>query len=50
MDRQLIEQYAQGGQQMTRAFAGLTKDDLLSEPVPGTWSLQQIAVHCWIAT
>ena len=45
MDRQLIENYAEGGQQMRRAFEGLTRDDLLSEPVPGTWSLQQIAVH-----
>ena len=45
MDLDLIEQYAAGGHQMRRAFAGLTRDDLLSEPVPGTWSLQQIAVH-----
>ena len=45
MDRQLIELYAAGGSQMKQAFTGLTRDDLLSEPVPGTWSLQQIAVH-----
>lgn len=45
MDRQLIEHYVEGGQHMRRAFAGLTRDDLLSEPIPGTWSLQQIAVH-----
>ncbi len=30
---------------MRAAFAGLSRDDLLSEPVPGTWTLQQIAVH-----
>lgn len=45
MDREVIEHYARGGQQMRDAFAGLSRDDLLSEPVPGTWSLQQIAVH-----
>ncbi len=45
MDRQLIEHYAAGGQLMKQAFAGLSRDDLLSEPVPGTWTLQQIAVH-----
>ncbi len=45
MDRQIIEVYAAGGLKMRQAFAGLNRDDLLSEPVPGTWSLQQIAVH-----
>lgn len=45
MDRSHVERYAAGGEQMRAAFAGLAKDDLLSEPVPGTWTLQQIAVH-----
>lgn len=45
MNRELIEQYAHGGPQMRQAFAGLAKDDLLCTPIPGTWSLQQIAVH-----
>lgn len=30
---------------MRAAFEGLTREDLLAYPIPGTWSLQQIAIH-----
>ena len=45
MDRTFIEDYVEGGQLMRSAFARLTREDLLAYPVPGTWSLQQIAIH-----
>lgn len=45
MDRQLIEQYAAGADVPARAIEGLTQQDLLAFPVPGTWSLQQIVLH-----
>ncbi len=45
MDRSRIEVYARGGDEMVAAFQGLTHDDLMALPVPGTWSLQQIATH-----
>jgi hypothetical protein len=45
MDRSRIETYAAGGNRLVDAFTGLTREDLLAFPVPGTWSLQQIAVH-----
>lgn len=45
MDRNRIEVYAQGGSLFRKAYEGLTRDDLLAHPVPGTWSLQQIAIH-----
>lgn len=45
MDRNLIEVYVAGGAKLLAAFHGLTKEQLLAYPIPGTWSLQQIAVH-----
>ncbi len=45
MDRNRIEVYAQGGQRLVRAMSGLTREQWLAVPVPGTWSLQQIAIH-----
>lgn len=45
MDRSRIDMYAQGGRQMVEAFEGLTLEQLLAEPIPGTWSLLQIAIH-----
>lgn len=45
MDRSLIEEYVQGGPRLQAAFKGLSRDELLALPVPGTWSLQQIAIH-----
>jgi uncharacterized damage-inducible protein DinB len=41
----LIDQYEAGADVLARALEGLTKDDLLACPVPGTWSIQEIAIH-----
>ena len=45
MDRAVIEQYAQGTGVPAEGIKGLTPADLLAEPVPGTWSIQQIVLH-----
>jgi hypothetical protein len=41
----LIQEYVDGGDKLKRAYEGLTREQLLSYPIPGTWSLQQIAIH-----
>ena len=45
MTRQRIEAYEKGGSQLVEAYRSLTREQLLAVPIPGTWSLQQIAVH-----
>jgi uncharacterized damage-inducible protein DinB len=45
MDRSRIKVYEAGGQKLIQAFAGLSRNELLAIPIPGTWSLQQIAIH-----
>lgn len=45
MDYSRIDVYEFGGQQLSQALSGLTRAQLLAVPIPGTWSLQQIAVH-----
>lgn len=45
MNRDRIDVFASGGQQLVDAYQGLTRDQLLAVPIPGTWSLQQIAIH-----
>lgn len=45
MDRSRIETYALGGKQLIEAYQGLTCEQLFAVPVPGTWSLHQIAIH-----
>ncbi|MCU0714061.1 MAG: DinB family protein [Pirellula sp.] len=45
MNRQLIEQYAGGGQKLVQAYWGLTQDELFWQPPDGSWTLQQIAIH-----
>lgn len=45
MNRDRIEVFVKGGQQLMDAYQGLSRDQLLAVPVPGTWSLQQIAIH-----
>jgi hypothetical protein len=45
MSQKTVEQYAIGADSLSRAIAGLTRDDLLALPVPGTWSIQQIVLH-----
>ncbi len=47
MDRSQITVYINGGQELLSAYAGLTREQLLAVPVPGTWSLQQIAIHMY---
>ncbi|HTN76674.1 MAG TPA: DinB family protein [Pirellulaceae bacterium] len=45
MIEQAIEQYALGASVPLRGIAGLTREELLAFPVPGTWSIQQIVLH-----
>ena len=50
MDRELIEQYANGGDKLSLAIRGLTREDLLCPPDPewnvGKWTMQQVVIHC----
>jgi uncharacterized damage-inducible protein DinB len=41
----LIEEYAAGAAQVAEGIAGLGREQLLAEPIAGTWSIQQIVVH-----
>ena len=45
IDHTIIEQFERGGEKLRRAIAGLSREDLLAFPVPGTWSIQQIVIH-----
>jgi hypothetical protein len=49
MDRELIEHYANGGDKLSMAIRGLTREDLLCPPDPdwnvGKWSIQQVVIH-----
>jgi hypothetical protein len=45
MDRNLIEVYVAGGQQLREAYLGLSDAQLQAVPIAGTWSLHQIAIH-----
>src|SRR4051812_36930394 len=45
MDRALIELYAAGASEPQRAIRGLSRAQLNSFPIPGTWSIQQIVMH-----
>jgi hypothetical protein len=45
MNRDWIEQYAAGADQLGKAIAGLSREQLNAHPVPGTWSIQQIVLH-----
>lgn len=40
-----IEKYAAGAPRLGEAIVGLTRQDFLATPVPGTWSIQQIVLH-----
>jgi hypothetical protein len=50
MERELIEQYANGGDKLSLAIRGLTREDLLCVPDAdagvGKWSIQQVVIHC----
>ena len=45
MNRNIIETYAAGGQKLRHAVAGLSREDLLARPGPGTWSIQDVVIH-----
>jgi uncharacterized damage-inducible protein DinB len=45
IDPLVIEQFEGGGEKLRQAIAGLSREDLLAFPVPGTWSIQQIVIH-----
>ncbi|HEY2148837.1 MAG TPA: DinB family protein, partial [Pirellulales bacterium] len=45
MKKELVQQYAAGAERLSQAIAGLSQDELLAYPVPGTWSIQQIVLH-----
>jgi hypothetical protein len=40
-----IRRFADGGPLLAREIEGLTREELLAFPVPGTWSIQQIVIH-----
>ena len=42
---QLIDEYAKGGTDLRIAVRGLSREDLIAYPVPGTWSIQEIVLH-----
>ena len=43
--QQLIDQYEAGAPALAQAVEGLSQEDLLAFPIPGTWSIQQIVIH-----
>lgn len=45
MDRNKIEIYAQGGDALVTAFAGLTEVQLHLKPMDKSWTLHQNAIH-----
>jgi hypothetical protein len=40
-----IRRFAAGGPMLANEIEGLSREDLLAFPVPGTWSIQQIVIH-----
>jgi uncharacterized damage-inducible protein DinB len=45
MDRQLIDTFASGGDQLRAAVAGLSDDELRTRCAPGVWSIHEVVVH-----
>lgn len=45
MDRTLIDRFDADADVPARAIEGLSSQDLLAFPIPGTWSVQQLIVH-----
>jgi uncharacterized damage-inducible protein DinB len=41
----LIDEYEQGAGKLSRYLEGLSRAELLAYPVPGAWSIQEIALH-----
>lgn len=42
---QLIDSYLAGGPTLRQAVAGMSRDQLLARPVPGTWSTLEVVCH-----
>ena len=45
MNQDALEQYLAGPGLLRRAVAGMTRDELLARPIPGTWSTQEVVCH-----
>ncbi len=45
MDRTLIDRYTAGAGALTKSVEGLTREQMLTFPVPGKWSVQQLVMH-----
>ena len=51
MDRSIIDHYESGGEKLSLAIRGLSRDDLLTKPAAdapkdvGRWSIQQVVIH-----
>jgi uncharacterized damage-inducible protein DinB len=45
MDAQLIDRYLSDATELSKSIEGLSRDEMLAFPVPGTWSIQQIVLH-----
>lgn len=45
MDRSLIDRYLSGASALTKAIEGLSREEMLTFPVPGKWSVQQLVLH-----
>jgi hypothetical protein len=45
VNRSFIDDYEQGATKVGGAIHGLAREELLSFPVPGTWSIQQVVLH-----
>ena len=47
--KELIEEYAHGGEKLSLAIRGLTREDLIAKPDAGAnvglWSIQQVVIH-----
>jgi hypothetical protein len=41
----VIDRYVEGAEIPARSIVGLSRDELLSHPVPSTWSVQQVIAH-----
>lgn len=40
-----VEKFIAGADSLNRLLVGLSREDLLAHPVPGTWSLQTLIIH-----
>jgi uncharacterized damage-inducible protein DinB len=45
MHKAWVANYEAGADLPARAIEGLTREQLLAHPIPGTWSIQQIVIH-----